>query len=78
MKDKNMSDSDVIRQRTLEAAHLQEIEGNPLDTEDYAMFEMFDQEGFSVEEQLAYVQEDLKRRAMAREKSAAPAAAARR
>jgi len=53
-----MSDKDTIRQRTLEAAHLQAIEGNPLDADDIAMFEMFDREGFSVEEQLAYVRED--------------------
>ncbi len=57
-----MSDKDTIRQRTLEAAHLQAIEGNPLSAEDLAMFEMFDREGFSVEEQLAYVREDLKKR----------------
>lgn len=57
-----MSDKDMIRQRTLEAAHLQAIEGNPLDADDIAMFEMFDREGFSVEEQLAYVREDLKKR----------------
>ena len=57
-----MSDKDLIRQRTLEAAHLQAIEGNPLDAEDLAMFEMFDREDFSIEEQLAYVHDDLKRR----------------
>lgn len=62
-----MSDEDTIRQRTREAAHLQAIEGNPLDAEDFAMFEMFDREGFSVEEQLAYVREDLNRRKRAKE-----------
>jgi hypothetical protein len=50
-----MTDRDDIRQRTLEAAHLQMIEGNPLDADDIAMFEMFDREGFSVEQQRAYV-----------------------
>lgn len=63
-----MSDKDTIRQRTLEAAHLQLIEGNPLDAEDIAMFEMFDREGFSIEEQLAYVREDLERRKQKRER----------
>jgi len=53
---------DTLHQRTLEAAHLQAIEDNPLDAEDFAMFEMFDREGFSVEEQLAYVRTDLERR----------------
>jgi hypothetical protein len=31
----------AARQRRLEAMRLQEIEGNPLDAEDIAMFEMF-------------------------------------
>lgn len=52
-----MSDKETIRQRTLEAAHLQAIEGNPLDADQVAMFEMFDREGFSSEEELAYVLE---------------------
>ena len=50
-----MSDRDDIRQRTLEAAHLQMIEGNPLDAEQIAMFEMFDREGFSPDQAIAYV-----------------------
>jgi hypothetical protein len=50
-----MSDKDLIRQRTLEAAHLQAIEGNPLDAEQMAMFEMFDREGWSEERQLAFI-----------------------
>lgn len=52
-----MSDKDTIRQRTLEAAHLQAIEGNPLDAEQLAMFEMFDREGWSPERQRAYILE---------------------
>jgi hypothetical protein len=52
-----MSDKDLIRQRTLEAAHLQAIESNPLDAEQMAMFEMFDREGWSEEVQLAYILE---------------------
>ncbi|MCJ9671292.1 MULTISPECIES: hypothetical protein [unclassified Neorhizobium] len=72
-----MSDKDTIRQRTLEAAHLQMIEGNPLDADDIAMFEMFDREGFSTEEQLAYVREDLKKR-MQQKKELIVSAVARR
>ena len=52
-----MSDKDTIRQRTLEAAHLQAIEGNPLDADQLAMFEMFDREGWSQERQRAYILE---------------------
>ncbi|MFB9949389.1 hypothetical protein ACFFP0_11045 [Rhizobium puerariae] len=73
-----MSDKDTICKRTLEAAHLQMIEGNPLDAEDIAMFEMFDREGFSTEEQLDYVRKDLTRRAREKEEFAAFAATSRR
>ncbi|SFB19284.1 hypothetical protein SAMN03159496_02270 [Rhizobium sp. NFR07] len=52
-----MSDKDLIRQRTLEAAHLQAIESNPLDAEQVAMFEMFDRKGWPEEKQLAYILE---------------------
>ena len=57
-----MGKNDTVQQRTREAAHLQMIEGNPLDADDLAMFEMFDREGFSTEQELAYVREDLERR----------------
>jgi len=50
-----MSDRDDIRQRTREAAHLQMIEGNPLDAEQIAMFEMFDRERWPEEKQVAYI-----------------------
>jgi hypothetical protein len=36
----------AARKRRLEAMHLQVIEGNPLDEEDIAMFEMFEREGW--------------------------------
>lgn len=62
-----MGKNDTIQHRTREAAHLQMIEGNPLDAEDIAMFEMFDREGFSPEQQLAYVREDLKSRRLKKE-----------
>lgn len=64
-----MSDRDTIRQRTLEAAHLQAIEGNPFDAEDYAMFEMFEREGFSPEQQRTYILDQSKRRVRDKEKA---------
>jgi hypothetical protein len=36
----------VARKRRLEGMVLQEIEGNPLDADDIAMFEMFEREGW--------------------------------
>lgn len=62
-----MGNRDTVKQRTREAAHLQMIEGNPLDADDIAMFEMFDREGFSTEQELAYVHEDLNRRRLEEE-----------
>jgi hypothetical protein len=38
-----------------EAKHLQAIEGNPLDAEQVAMFEMFDREGWSDERRRDYI-----------------------
>ena len=43
------------RARRLAAARLQEIEGNPLDADDLAMFEMFEREGWSHERRRAYI-----------------------
>jgi hypothetical protein len=43
------------RQRRLEAMNLQAIEGNPLDADDVAMFEMFEREGWSDEQCRAYI-----------------------
>jgi hypothetical protein len=42
----------AARERRLEAMHLQEIEGNPLDGEDIAMFE---REGWDHERRRAYI-----------------------
>lgn len=67
-----MANRDTIQQRTREAAHLQMIEGNPLDADDIAMFEMFDREGLSVDQQLAYVHEELSKRDQERKYSSAP------
>jgi Fic family protein len=43
------------RLRRLEAMNLQAIEGNPLDAEDVAMFEMFEREGWSHERRRSYI-----------------------
>lgn len=45
----------AARQRRLEAMNLQLIEGNPLDAEDIAMFEMFEREGWDHERCIAYI-----------------------
>ena len=45
----------VARKRRLEAMVLQEIEGNPLDADDIAMFEMFEREGWDHERRRAYI-----------------------
>lgn len=46
----------AARERRLQAMHLQMIEGNPLDAEDIAMFEMFEREGWDDERCLAYIE----------------------
>ena len=44
-----------VRKLRLEAMNLQAIEGNPLDAEDVAMFEMFERQGWSDEQCRAYI-----------------------
>jgi hypothetical protein len=73
-----MAKNDTIEHRTREAAHLQLIEGNPFDAEDIAMFEMFDREGFSPEQQLAYVRKDLEKRMLEKKDVRVPVPAAGR
>jgi hypothetical protein len=46
---------ETARERRLVAMHLQEIEGNPLDPDDIAMFEMFEREAWSHERRRAYI-----------------------
>jgi hypothetical protein len=50
----------LARKRRLEVMRLQEIEGNPLDAEDIAMFEMFEREGWSFERRRAYILKQAK------------------
>ena len=44
-----------LRKLRLEAMNLQEIEGNPLDAEDIAMFEIFEREGRDDQRCRAYI-----------------------
>ena len=46
---------EAARERRLLAMHLQDIEGNPLDAEDIAMFEMFERERWSHEKRIAHI-----------------------
>ena len=48
-------DATASRERRLAATRLQAIEGNPLDAEDLAMFEMFEREGWPHERRRAYI-----------------------
>ncbi|RDJ26661.1 hypothetical protein DWF00_00315 [Bosea caraganae] len=50
-------DMEIARERRLVAMHLQEIEDNPLDTADVAMFEMFEREGWSPDKRRSYIAE---------------------
>jgi len=50
----------IARERRLEAQHLQLIEGNPLDEEDIAMFEMFERERWSHERRRAHILEQAR------------------
>ena len=45
----------VRQQRLAEAIRLHEIEGNPLDAEDLALFEMFERKGWSHERRRKYI-----------------------
>ena len=49
------SDADARRRRLAEAIALHEIEGNPLTTDEIAMFEMFEREGWSDERCRAHI-----------------------
>jgi len=57
IEDKKLTAKEVetARRLRLEAQHMQLIEGNPLDTDDIAMFEMFERERWSHERRRAYI-----------------------
>ena len=52
----------VASRRLAEAAHLHEIEGNPLTPDELAMFEMFEREGWSPEDCRAYILRQIRNR----------------
>jgi hypothetical protein len=55
--EKKLSKAEIaeVRKLRLEAMNLQAIEGNPLDAEDIAMFEMFEREGWTHEQRHAHI-----------------------
>jgi hypothetical protein len=57
--DRKLTESQVAeaRRRRLDAMQLHAIEGNPLDADDVAMFEMFEREAWSHERCRAYILE---------------------
>jgi len=58
------SDNPISRkQRHLDAIRLHEIEGNPFTPEDNAVFEMFEREGWTDEQQRAFIDKESRRRA---------------
>jgi len=57
------SKSDAFQRLSLkEAMHLQELESNPLDADQVAMFEMFEREGWSEEKCIEYIRQRTLRR----------------
>jgi len=52
-----MSTTIKLNTRYAEALHLQSIEGNPLNADQIAMFQMFEKENWSQEKRLAYIKE---------------------
>ena len=59
----SLDDAFARRKRLAGAMRLQEIEGNPLDEEQVAMFEMFERKGWSDERCLEHILERARRRA---------------
>jgi hypothetical protein len=51
----------IARKRRLEGMRMQEIEGNPLNAEDIAMFEMFEREAWTHEQCRAYILNSIDR-----------------
>jgi hypothetical protein len=58
----SLEDVAIARERRFEAMRLQEIEGNPLSTEDVEMFEMFERERWPHEKCLEYLRQQTKQR----------------
>lgn len=49
-----------LSERLQEAQHLQTLEGNPLNDDELAMFEMFEREHWSDERRRAYILKEFK------------------
>jgi len=62
---KEVKQNDPSQLSWAEAMHLQALEGNPLDAEDMAMFDMFEREGWSHERRRAYIINQAKLRMVA-------------
>jgi hypothetical protein len=64
-EDRSLSPQEVeaARMRRLEAMALQAVEGNPLDAEQVAMFEMFERERWPHEKCLEYIRERARKAA---------------
>ena len=45
----------TLNEKLQDAAHLQALEGNPLNADELAMFEMFEREDWSPEKRRAYI-----------------------
>ena len=50
-----VDDKTIVQARQQEAMWLQEIESNPFDHEDVALFALFDRKGWSPERRRAYI-----------------------
>lgn len=56
-----LTEAEASRKRRLVMQHLQVIEGNPLDAEEIAMFEMFEREEWDDERCLAHIGERVRK-----------------
>jgi hypothetical protein len=61
-KKPTQQDLAAMHRRRMEAMHLQEIEGNPLDSEQVSMFDMFDRDEWTDEQIKAHLDARAKRR----------------
>lgn len=52
-----LAEAFAAKKRRLDMQHLNALEGNPLDAEDIAMFEMFERERWTPERRQAFIRE---------------------
>ena len=65
MNNKNKTALGQLSKAVQTAAQLQEIENNPLDADDIAMFAMFERKGWSNKQRRAYILKQAKTEALA-------------